>query len=284
MVGDLYEPTGLEAGAQVPAIVMSHGWGGTKEHLRRYAPRFAERGIIVLAFDYRGWGESDGRLVVDGAMPERSDEGLVTVRATEIRDVIDPWDQLLDIGHAIDFILGEPAVDPERIGYWGSSYSGAHAIWLAAHEDRLRCVISQVPAADSISLTQTSWQASSAEEILVMASEQARRQARGEIPPIPQGTYKAPNLQGWTRLDKVVSYRPVEDAGSIEIPILVIDAENEDLFDRHGAGELAIERAKKNGADAVYHVVEDITHYGIYSEAYERSIELALDWWSKHLL
>ena len=143
MVGDLYEPTGLEAGAQVPAIVMSHGWGGTKEHLRRYAPRFAKRGIIVLAFDYRGWGESDGRLVVDGAMPERSDEGLVTVRATEIRDVIDPWDQLLDIGHAIDFILGEPAVDPERIGYWGSSYSGAHAIWLAAHEDRLRCVISR---------------------------------------------------------------------------------------------------------------------------------------------
>ncbi len=111
-----------------------------------------------------------------------------------------------------------------------------------------------------------------------------RRQARGEISPIPQGTYKAPNLQGWTRLDKVVTYRPVEDAGSINIPILVLDAENEELFDRHGAGELAIERAKKNGAEAVYHVVEGITHYGIYSEAYERSIDLALDWWSKHLL
>ena len=67
MVGDLYEPTDLEAGARTPAIVMSHGWGGTKEHLRRYAPRFAQRGFVVLAFDYRGWGESDGRLVVDGA-------------------------------------------------------------------------------------------------------------------------------------------------------------------------------------------------------------------------
>ena len=118
MVGDLYEPTGLEAGAQAPAIVMSHGWGGTKEHLRRYAPRFAQLGIIVLAFDYRGWGESDGRLVVDGVMPERDSSGLLTVRATEVRDVIDPWDQLLDIGNALDFLLGEPAVDPQRIGYW----------------------------------------------------------------------------------------------------------------------------------------------------------------------
>ena len=88
MVGDLYEPTELEAGARIPAIVMSHGWGGTKEHLRRYAPRFAELGILVLAFDYRGWGESDGRLVVDGAMPERDSSGLLTVRATEVRDVI----------------------------------------------------------------------------------------------------------------------------------------------------------------------------------------------------
>ena len=229
------------------------------------------------------WGESDGRLVVDGVMPERDSSGLLTVRATEVRDVIDPWDQLLDIGHALDFLLGEPAVDPERIGYWGSSYSGAHAIWLAAHEDRLRCVIAQVPAADSISLTQTSWQASSAEEILEMASEQARRQARGEISPIPQGTYKAPNLQGWTRLDKVVTYRPVEDAGSINIPILVMDAENEELFDRHIAGELAVKRAKANGAPAEYIVVPGITHYGIYSQAYEESMKHALAWFAKHL-
>ncbi|MDX1383222.1 MAG: alpha/beta fold hydrolase, partial [Thermoanaerobaculia bacterium] len=284
IVGDLYEPTGLAAGDRVPAILMSHGWGGTKEHLRNYAPRFATLGIVVLAIDYRGWGESDGRLVVEGPMPEPDDEGRVTVRAREIRNVIDPWDQLLDVENALAFLLGEPHVDSERVGYWGSSYSGAHAIWLAAHEDRLRTVIAQVPAADSISLTRTSWQAADGDEIREMAATQARRQARGEIPPIPQGTHKAPNLQGWTRLDKVVTYRPVEDAGRIDIPILVIDAENEELFDRHGAGELAVQRAQANGAEAVYHVVPGITHYGIYSEAYQHSIELALEWWAKHLM
>ncbi|MXY25283.1 MAG: hypothetical protein F4Y45_12270 [Acidobacteria bacterium] len=51
-------------------------------------------------------------------------------------------------------------------------------------------------------------------------------------------TDKAPNLNGWAHLDKVLEYRPVNDAHRITIPLLVIDAEHEELFDRHQAGEL----------------------------------------------
>ena len=79
---------------------------------------------------------------------------------------------------------------------------------------------------------------------------------------LPQDTDKAPNLQGWAHLDKVLGYRPVDDAGRITVPLLVIDAENEELFDRHQAGELAVERTKANGASAEYRVVPGITHYG----------------------
>src|SRR5215469_14137551 len=47
-----------------PAILLCHGWGGLKEHLiSSYATPFAEAGFGCLAFDYRGWGESDGRLI-----------------------------------------------------------------------------------------------------------------------------------------------------------------------------------------------------------------------------
>jgi acetyl xylan esterase AXE1 len=36
-------------------------------------------------------------------------------------------------------------VDPERIGVWGSSYSGGHALVVGAIDRRVKCVVSQVP-------------------------------------------------------------------------------------------------------------------------------------------
>ena len=47
---------------------MSHGWGETKAGLVRNAVTFDTNGYVVLAFDYRGWGDSDGKLVVIGEM------------------------------------------------------------------------------------------------------------------------------------------------------------------------------------------------------------------------
>ena len=278
MAGDLYRPARADD-QRLPAIIMSHGWGGTKAGLARNAIRFAADGFVVLAFDYRGWGESDGKLVVIGEMPERGVNGEVQVFAREIRRVVDPIDQTLDIRRAFDFLEGEPGVDVDRIGYWGSSYSGAHAIWVAANEPRTACAVGQVAAADSLDLARTSWKDTGI-DIAQYAREQAIRRARGEIAPLPQGTDKAPNLNGWAHLDKVIGYRPVNDAGRIDIPLLVIDAEHEELFDRHRAGELAVARAKANGARAEYRVIPDITHYDIYREAFEESGEMALDWFN----
>jgi len=48
---------------RLPALVMSHGWGGTAGMLRTQAERFVEAGYVVLLIDYRGWGESDARMV-----------------------------------------------------------------------------------------------------------------------------------------------------------------------------------------------------------------------------
>ncbi len=263
LAGDLYAPRDLAADETRPTIVMSHGWGGTKALLTNVASRLAAEGYLVLAFDYRGWGESAGKLVVQGDMPDRDADGIVTVRAREIRNVVDPIDQTVDIQRAFDFIEGEPNVDTTRLGYWGSSYSGAHAIWVAAHEPRAGCAVGQVAAADSRSLAAVSW---AGQDIAEHARLQAIRRARGDIDPLPQGTDKAPNLNGWAHLDKVLSYNPVDDAGRITIPLLVIDAGNEELFDRHIAGELAIQRAQANGAPAEYTVIPGITHYQVYGD------------------
>lgn len=66
---------------------------------------------------------------------------------------INPWwiavsaaMQIKDWRRAVTYLEGRPEVDASRIGLWGSSYSGGHALVLAATEQRLKAVVSQVPA------------------------------------------------------------------------------------------------------------------------------------------
>lgn len=107
-----------------PAITMAHGFAGVKEHgLERFAEAFASAGFVVLVHDHRGFGASDGS--------PRSD--------------IDPWVQIADWRRAISFLESQPVVDPDRIGLWGTSYAGGHAIVLGATDRRLRAVVAQVP-------------------------------------------------------------------------------------------------------------------------------------------
>jgi hypothetical protein len=64
MAGDLHLPQDLKPGDKLPAVLFCAGTGGTKKGTpQRLAPRFVEAGLAFLAFDYRGWGESDSRLM-----------------------------------------------------------------------------------------------------------------------------------------------------------------------------------------------------------------------------
>jgi dienelactone hydrolase len=57
--GWLYRPRGRAAAA--PAVVMAHGYNCIKElYLDRYAAAFANAGHVVLAYDHRNFGDSDG--------------------------------------------------------------------------------------------------------------------------------------------------------------------------------------------------------------------------------
>src|SRR5205809_3726347 len=63
MAGDVYSAK-VNAGKKLPTIVMAHGWGGTKAAFRPEAIAFAQAGYLVVAFAYRGWGESDSRVIL----------------------------------------------------------------------------------------------------------------------------------------------------------------------------------------------------------------------------
>src|SRR5262249_1453928 len=70
MSAEVFAPEGSE-GKKLPPIIMSHGWGGVAASLRPDAIRFAQAGYLVIAFDYRGWGKSDSRLILSGSKPEK---------------------------------------------------------------------------------------------------------------------------------------------------------------------------------------------------------------------
>jgi hypothetical protein len=107
-----------------PAITMAHGFAGTKEHgLERFAEAFAAAGFVVLVHDHRNFGTSGG----------------------DLRGDVDPWRQIADWRRAISYLEARPEVDPSRIGLWGTSYAGGHALVLGATDRRLRCIVAQVP-------------------------------------------------------------------------------------------------------------------------------------------
>lgn len=125
--GWLYLPPDAEppAGA-APGVVMAHGFSAVKEmRLDAFAEVFADAGLAVLVYDHRNFGASDG----------------------EPRQRINPWAQARDYRRALDWLAERPEVDPERLGLWGSSYSGGEAMVVGACDRRVKAVVANVPLA-----------------------------------------------------------------------------------------------------------------------------------------
>ncbi len=111
-----------DGGGARPVVVMAHGFGGTKDSgLAPFAERFAEAGIDVLAFDYRGFGASDG----------------------EPRQTISLERQIADFHSAIAAAQDLPDVD--GMALWGASMSGGHVLQVAGDRDDIAAVIALTP-------------------------------------------------------------------------------------------------------------------------------------------
>jgi pimeloyl-ACP methyl ester carboxylesterase len=107
---------------------MSPGFAGIKEMgIYKFAEFYVSQlPITCLVYDNRGFGDSD--------TPAGQPKGEIV-----------PMMQCSDISDAITFVSTKEEVDPERIGVWGSSYSGGHALYVGAVDRRVKVVIGQVP-------------------------------------------------------------------------------------------------------------------------------------------
>ena len=279
MAGDLYVPNGLKDGEKRAAILFCAGTGGTKKgNGAQYGKRFVKEGFIVLAFDYRGWGESDCKLMMTEPMPKPDEKGEVTVKAKPVRWQMDLADQTLDIRCSLSFLVGEPCVDASRIGIFGTSYGGGLVTWVAANDPRVKCVVAQVPGMGG----------GRPPAALKYAYDLSVIQARGETEPVPIETGKlggkmATYAQMRMNPAKGIGYSAIDAAPKITAPMLIIAAEKEELMSNDENGKKVFDILQRNKVPSEYHVLPGIAHYGVYREKFEDATKLAVGWFKSHL-
>ena len=124
--GWLYLPE--ETSTPVSCVIMSHGFGGTKDMLlESYALRFRQAGIATLTYDYRYFGTSEG----------------------EPRQLFLISNQLEDLSAAIKYARSIAEIDPDKIALWGTSAGGGYGLIIASKDKKIACVIGQCPALDN---------------------------------------------------------------------------------------------------------------------------------------
>jgi polyvinyl alcohol dehydrogenase (cytochrome) len=276
LAGDLFKPSGLRPGARLPGILLIHGWGGVKQHLNRaYAPQLAARGFIVLTFDYKGWGKSNGPLLVEQVLPASDEAGEVSPTATHVRRIVNPLSMLEDARAALNYLAGEPQVMSDNLGVWGTSLGGGIGLVTAARDDRVKAYVDQIGAVN--------FQAN----LEMITDEMVRRwevqRARGMIPPYPGAeSIVNPVLEGypdWIYMKRFDSFAYAE---RLEVPTLIIDAEDEELFARESNGLLL--HAALEGRVETKYVTYPGKHYDIYSgEQYRGALRDAGQWFVEHL-
>ncbi|WP_433295743.1 alpha/beta fold hydrolase [Pseudonocardia sp. CA-142604] len=114
----LYLPTTTPA----PAVLVAHGFGGSKASVDADARDLADRGFVVLAWSARGFGASTGQISLDA-----------------------PDHEVADARALVDWLAARPEVtqdgpgDP-RVGVTGGSYGGALALLLAGYDRRVDAI------------------------------------------------------------------------------------------------------------------------------------------------
>jgi len=281
--GWLYTPDRFDGA--LPGIVMAHGFSAVKEmYLDRYAEVFSAARLATLVYDNRNFGASEGTP----------------------RQEIDPWQQVRDYRHAITWMSQQPQVDRNRIGVWGSSYSGGHVIVVGAIDRRVKCVISQVPLVSGSRNLKRLVRADMAAPLREQFDADREARFRGDAPSLiavvtedPGGVAALPtadSFKWFTATGKErapawvnqVTLRTVEMLGEYEpgsyiervspTPLLLVIAANDHLAvadEAFAAYNRALEPKQL--------LVLAGGHFDAYVKEFERSSEAARNWFLKHL-
>ncbi|MFF5209695.1 alpha/beta hydrolase [Streptosporangium sp. NPDC000396] len=163
LTGNLFLPG---EGLRAPGVVVAGTWTSVKELMAdRYAERLAEHGYAALSFDFAGHGESEG----------------------EPRDVESPDQKVRDIHHAVTFLGGHPAVDPDRLGTLGICAAAMYMSGNAASDPRVKSLALVAPWLHDAEICRDVYGGAEAVALRIKRGEEARAgfEATGEVAYVP---------------------------------------------------------------------------------------------------
>jgi hypothetical protein len=248
-----------------PALVLCHGFGGSCRGAGHpeLAKALEGAGYVVLRFDFRGCGQSEGR------------------RGNVIVD-----EEIADLRHALDFLRQQPSVDKDRIGVIGASLGGSVAIEVAASDPRVRLCVANGSIGNGERRFRAQYRDDAAWQAFLKRLEDAKRNkamlSRFEIVHIPErdrAGLPPGAIMEFTAAtaQSLLESCPERIVGKIAPrPLLLVHPRGDGVVPVGESEALAAAA----GANAELHIIEDSAHFGAGSPAIAA---LVLDFLKRHL-
>ena len=279
VAGILRQPDEAGSGPR-PGIVQGPGWLGlaNSKLYERYHQSFTAAGYVVLVFDYRGFGGSEGD-----------------------RTVILPQSQADDIRNAITYLQTRPEVDPRRIGLFGSGGTGgANPIYVAALDQRVKCVVSNYAFASGREWLRSMRREYEWLEFLKRLEEDRRKrvlEGTGEMVDPREGLMVATPERKQTTVKKDVEHL-IPDRVSLRSADSLLEFSPEDYVARisprailfisteHDAvtpEDQTFRLYEKAGQPKKLILQKETSHYAAYGDCFDAVTPQIIDWYDRYL-
>jgi uncharacterized protein len=279
LVGDVYAPPDLKSGAKRAGIVLCHGYTGVKDlYLPDNARALTEAGYVAMTFDYKGWGNSEGA-----------------------RSRLAPYSRVADVEAALTFLGAQPAVAADRLGLYGTSYGGATATWVAAIDDRVKCVVSVVGIGNGRRWMRSVRRPDEWYDLLERArADRVRRVLEGQSTPVDRAEILLPDRQSAELaalarrnlpaavnaiplefVDETLQFHPEWVVDRIAPrPILFVTTDNDRLVPPEESEQLYA----RAGSPKKLVVLKGYGHYEVYADpAFSEVMAAAVAWYRAYL-
>ena len=268
--GVLQVPDQRAANEPRPAIIVLHGFGSNKDDgMVMLASRLFERlGYVVLRFDMRGCGQSEGQ------------------RARVIC-----LEQVADTRNAISFLQTRPEVQPDAIAVMGHSFGAAVAVYTAGVDERVAACISSGGWGDGEAkfraqhASPEAWQRFQdmrAEGQAKLAKGESMNVSRFDIVPIPVALRSGLPPGSFMEfpfevVESMVHFRPIDVVGQIAPrPLMLLHP----AVDSVTPTQQSIDMFSKAKMPTDLHLVAGIDHF-IFSDDSTLTLNLVQSWLNK---